>query len=241
MLRVIVIDDEPLARQSLRRALATLPDIALLGEADSAATAAPLIARERPHALFLDIRMPRADGFELLRRLDVLPKVVFVTAHTEHAVRAFEIDAVDYLLKPVRDTRLAQAVARLRTACGLDVAAPADPTYGAHDRLCLRTPGRTLITPLTRLVALQADGDFTRVHVAGEPPLLICQTLGAYEKTLPAPPFARLDRSLMLNLPAIVRTRRLSRDEEHVWCDGVEAPFILGRRASTELARRLAA
>lgn len=237
MLRVMLVDDERLARQTLRRALGQMPEVALVGEADSVAGALEIIPREKPHALLLDVQMPRADGFELLRRLEAPPKVVFVTAHSEHAVRAFDVDAVDFLLKPVRDARLAQAVARLKAACGLD--APPEPAYAASDRICLRTPGRTVIAQLARVAALEAEGDFTRVFVAGEAPLLICQKLGVYEKTLPSPPFVRLDRSLILNLRSIVRTRRLSRNEEHVWCDGIVEPFVLGRKANGELARRL--
>ncbi len=120
MLRVMLIDDERLARQALRGMLAPMPDVEIVAEAADVAGALEMVTREKPHALFLDVQMPRANGFDLLRQLEAPPKVAFVTAYSEHAVRAFDVDAVDYLLKPVRASRLAQAVARLREACGLD-------------------------------------------------------------------------------------------------------------------------
>jgi two-component system LytT family response regulator len=236
----MLIDDERLARQALRGMLAPMADVEIVAEAADVAGALEALPREKPHALFLDVQMPRANGFDLLRGLDAPPKIVFVTAHSEHAVRAFDVDAVDYLLKPVRASRLAQAVARLREACGIAGAAEGQ-TLGARDRVCLRHSGRTVVATLDRLLALEADGDFTRVFVAGEAPMLICQKLGAYERELPSPPFVRVDRSLILNVPAIARTQRESRDEERVWLDGLAEPFVLGRVARQRLHEALGA
>jgi two-component system LytT family response regulator len=240
MLRVMLIDDERLARQALRGMLAPMPDVEIVAEAADVAGALEIVTREKPHALFLDVQMPRANGFELLRQLETPPKVAFVTAYSEHAVRAFDVDAVDYLLKPVRASRLAQAVTRLREACGLGDAAESQP-LAPRDRICLRHSGRTIVATLDRVLALEADGDFTRVFVTGEPPMLICQKLGAYERELPSPPFARVDRSLILNVPAITRTQRESRDEERVWFDGLAEPFVLGRVARQRLHEALGA
>jgi two-component system LytT family response regulator len=237
MLRVMLVDDERLARQALRQSLVRMEDVELVAEADSVAAARAAFARTRPNAVFLDIRMPREDGFDFLRGIELPPKIVFVTAHSEHAVRAFEVDAVDYLLKPVRPGRLADAVSRLREACGFNDAG--DRRYGANDRICLRTPGRTVVAMLDKVAALEADGDFTRFFVAGEPPVMICQKLGAYERTLPSPPFVRVSRSLMLNVNAFVRSQRLSRDEEQVWLAGLAEPVTLGRAAQMRLREAL--
>jgi two-component system LytT family response regulator len=233
MLRVMLVDDERLARQALRQMLAPMEGVELVAEADSATSAREAYERVKPHAVFLDIQMPREDGFAFLRALELPPKVVFVTAYSEHAVRAFEVEAVDYLLKPVRPKRLADAVARLREACGLN--ATGERGYGANDRICLRTPGRTVVATLDKVAALEADGDFTRFFVAGEAPIMICQKLGAYERLLPSPPFVRVSRSLMLNVDAFVRSQRLSRDEEQVWLSGLAEPITLGRAAQQRL------
>lgn len=237
MLRVMLVDDERLARQALRQSLARIDDVEVVAEAESASAAWEAFARARPQAVFLDVQMPREDGFEFLRGIELPPKVVFVTAHSEHAVRAFEVEAVDYLLKPVRPQRLADAVSRLREACGLTAAG--EHRYGARDRICLRTPGRTVVATLDKVAALEADGDFTRFFVAGEPPIMICQKLGAYERSLPAPPFARVSRSLMLNVDAFVRAQRFSRDEEQVWLEGMPQPLTLGRAAQGRLREAL--
>ena len=236
MLRVALVDDEPLARQGLRRMLSAMKDVTVVAEADRVSHATPLLLQEKPDAIFLDIRMPGADGFELLKTLDPVPKVVFVTAHSNHAVRAFDVQAVDYVLKPVRAERLAEAVARLQNLCAFGDAAPA---YGAGDRICLRTPQRTVLAAIQEIAALEADRDFTRFHIAGEAPILICQSIGAYERTLPAPPFLRLSRSLMINTGRIARAEHPSRNETRLWLRGIAAPFRLGRAARTRLNEHL--
>lgn len=236
MLRVALVDDEPLARQGLRRMLSGQKGIEIVAEADRVSTATPLLLKEKPDAIFLDIHMPGADGFELLKTLDPVPKVVFVTAHSNHAVRAFDVEAVDYVLKPVRPERLAAAVARLQSACH---SSDDSPAYAENDRICLRTPQRTVLTSLQDVAALEAEKDFTRFHIAGEAPLLICQSIGAYERTLPAPPFLRLSRSLMVNSARIARTENPSRNETRLWLKGIPTPFRLGRSARARLNEHL--
>ena len=115
-MRALIIDDEPPARRELRRLLAEFPSIEVVGEAGNVEEAEVRIAAVSPSLLFLDIQMPGGSGFDLLTRLDYAPQVVFTTAHDEHAVRAFEVNALDYLLKPIDPERLAAAVSRVRTA-----------------------------------------------------------------------------------------------------------------------------
>jgi two-component system LytT family response regulator len=232
MLRVMLIDDEPLARQGLRAELGRLPDTEVCGEAGTMTQALQAIPALAPDALFLDIRMPRGDGFDLLKRLPSPPPVVFVTAHSEYAVQAFEVQAVDYLLKPVRPARLAEAVARLQSALGRGTETPA---YGEEDRICLRTPERTLVTRAEDIILLQAEGDFTRVTVREEHPLLICQTLGAFERTLPSPPLVRLDRSLMINIERVETIEVSPTRGARVTLRGIEFPVELGRTALRRL------
>lgn len=232
MLRVMLIDDEALARQGLRAELQQLPEVEVCGEAESIEEAVEIIPLVRPQALFLDIRMPHGDGFALLPRLPAPLPVVFVTAHSEYAAQAFDVQAVDYLLKPVRAKRLADAVARLRRALGQN---GDDPAYGEGDRICLRTPERTLVTRADDVLLLQAEGDFTRVSVADEHSLLICQTLGAFEQTLPNPPLVRLDRSLMINLERVETIEVSPTRGARVTLRGLDEPVELGRTALRRL------
>ena len=232
MLRVMLVDDEALARQGLRAGLEDVPGIEVCGEAANMTQALQAIPALAPDALFLDIRMPRGDGFELLKQLPTHPPVVFVTAHSEYAVQAFEIEAVDYLLKPVRAQRLADAVARLRRALGKE---GDDPAYGQTDRICLRTPERTIVTSAADILLLEAEGDFTRVTVDGEQPLLICQTIGIFERTLPGPPLVRLDRSLMINLERVETIEVSPTRGARVTLRGLGHPVELGRAALRRL------
>jgi two-component system LytT family response regulator len=228
----MLIDDEALARQGLRAELQQLPEVEVCGEAESIEEAVEIIPLVRPQALFLDIRMPHGDGFALLPRLPAPLPVVFVTAHSEFAAQAFEVQAVDYLLKPVRPARLAEAVARLQSALGRG---GEEPAYGEEDRICLRTPERTLVTRAEDIVLLQAEGDFTRVTVEQEHPLLICQTLGIFERTLPSPPLVRLDRSLMINIERVETIEVSPTRGARVTLRGLEPPVELGRTALRRL------
>ncbi|MEO8205030.1 MAG: response regulator transcription factor [Chthoniobacterales bacterium] len=229
MLRVMIVDDEPLARQGLRQLLGVHPEVSVVAEAAKVSDAKLLIEREKPEALFLDIRMPGLSGFDLLKSLHEPPKVVFVTAYSQHAVEAFEVNAVDYLLKPVMPERLAAAIRRLRGG---------DDPYSEEDRICLRTPERTVIAKMEGIPLLQAEDDFTRVFVLNEQPLLIGQTLSSFERQLPAPPFLRLDRSHLVNVSAIQKWETLSRDEGRLHLNGLPTPLPLGRAAQARLRQQ---
>lgn len=241
MLRVAVIDDERLARQGIRRLLASHPFLQLVGEADSKEVALALIRQEKPDGVFLDIRMPGCTGFELLQALDSPPKVVMITAHAEHATKAFDIEAVDYLLKPVKPARFAQAVHRLKTACAHQPGVRRNPVLSHEEHIQLRTPQRILTTPLRDLLLLQAEGDFTRIFLKNSPSLLICSPLGQYEKLLPNPPFFRLDRSIILNLQAPLNLNRKSRDEACIILEGMNHEIPIGRTAQQRLLERFEA
>ena len=235
MLRVAVIDDERLARQGIRHLLSAHPRLQIVGEADSKESALALIRQEKPDGIFLDVHMPGGTGFDVLQALDASPKVVIVTAHAEHAIEAFDIEAVDYLLKPVKPPRFAQAVQRLQAACAPALPSNPEPTFSPEDHICLRTPQRTITVPVRDLLVLQAEGDFTRIYLKNSPPLMICMPLGQYEKLLPSPPFARLDRSLILNLQAPLQLHRKSRDDASLILNNLNQEVPLGRTAQQRL------
>ena len=233
MLRVMLVDDEPLARRGLRDLLSAFSEVEVAGEADCVEEALTTIERVRPDGIFLDIRMPEADGFDLLASLDDALPVVFVTAHSEYAARAFDVQAVDYLLKPVRPQRLEQAILRLQTA--IDGSDRDLNPYGMSDRICLRSPEKTLVAPLGDVVALQADKDFTKVTVADALPVMICQPIGVYERNLPNPPFLRVDRSTILNLVRIHSLEISPSRGVRVFMNGSENAIPLGRAALRRL------
>jgi two-component system LytT family response regulator len=184
--------------------------------------------------IFLDIELGGGDGFDLLAALDRPPVVVFVTAYAEHAVEAFAVNAVDYLLKPVAAERLAESLTRVER----ELARGAEPTSSGRGVIALRTPKRTLLAQTDEIVAVRADGDFTHVFVADQPALMIWRTLAHFEGLLPSPPFLRLGRSLIVNRDRLRRVETQSRESARIMLQGMEEALTLGRAASARLRER---
>lgn len=236
MTRAVVIDDERLARKYLKQLLAEHPSIEIAGEAENVSDGARLCELAKPDLVFLDVQMPGADGFELLARLNPVPKVIFVTAYSEYAVRAFDVQAVDYLLKPVAPERMTQALQRAGALPGEAEALSLD------DSVCLRDGTRVVVTPLRDIVAIEAQADYTLVRFASHGPLLVHRRMREWETLLPERAFARLDRSLFVNLTFVTRLEATSRDEGVLYLSGNKDPIPLGRvaigRARTLLSAR---
>lgn len=231
MLRVLIADDEPLAVRALRRLLAPHADIEIVGEADSVASAMERIGRLRPDLILLDIELNGGDGFDLLAAMDAPPRVIFVTAYAEYAVEAFAVEAVDYLLKPVAPARLDAALDRVRR---LSTVAPKVEAV-----VELRSPGRVVRCVPADILAVQAEGDFSRVHVADQPPLMILRNVGQFETDLPSPPFLRLGRSIIVNCDRIRSIDTRSRDKVCLTLQGMAEAIWLGRAAAVRLKQAL--
>ena len=214
--RTLIIDDEPPARKHLRRLLAEHPQIEVVGEASGIVEAIEMCEKYQPGLLFLDVQMPRATGFDLLPKLTPVPKIVFVTAHEEFALRAFEVNAVDYLMKPVFADRLALALKRILSGSGLDPAA--DDPLEAGDAVFLQS-GRTLrMVPLRQIVCIVAEGNYSTVVLSDG-------------KRLPSSLFVRLDRSILVNLTHLLEVKIIDRDAGHLHLTGRKEPLMLGRTA----------
>lgn len=232
MLRVLIVDDEHLARQAMRRLLAAHPEVEIVGEADGVAAALQAIERTEPQLVFLDIELGGGDGFDLLASLERPPIVVFVTAYAEYAVEAFAVNAVDYLLKPVEPERLAESLTRAeRQLASADL-----PGKGV---IALKTPKRTVLAQPAEIVALRADGDFTHVFVADQPALMMWRTLAHFEELLPSPPFLRLGRSLIVNRDRLRRVETPSRESARIMLQGMAEALVLGRAAAARLREAL--
>lgn len=232
MPRVVLVDDEPLARRGMRRLLGRHPTVEIVGEADTLAAAITLIERERPEVVFLDLELPDAHGFDLLTRLPSPLKVVIVTAHAEHALQAFDVAAVDYLLKPVSAARLAETVSRLD---GARSPAPPEAAGEGGPLLRLRTSSRVVVTPAKRVITASAEGDFTRLLIERLASLLVLQPLKQIERSLPSPPFLRLSRSLIVNSRHLSEIRYESRDRSVIALGAATQPLRLGRAATARL------
>jgi len=199
-IRTLIVDDEPIARRTLRLLLAGDPDIELIGECDGVEAVA-LIENSHPDLLFLDVQMPELDGFQLLERvgIETVPSVVFVTAYGQHALRAFEVDAVDYLLKPFDDERFATTLRRVKSSLAQSAARA---TQCHLRRLVIRTAGRVLLVKVQDVDWIEAADYYARVHV-GTKGYLIRQTMAELERSLDPAMFFRLHRSSIVNLDKI--------------------------------------
>ena len=216
-MKALLIDDERLARNELRRLLAVHADIAIVGEAVDVADALEKVAALRPDLLFLDVQMPGADGFSLLEQLEPpLPLVIFTTAYDEFAVKAFEFNALDYLLKPVDPNRLVAALEKLRHR-GSDSPFGGEG-HGAATRLTLedkvfvREGDRCWFVPVKNIRLLESEGNYTRLHFDDQKPQLF-RSLTAMEERLDSRHFFRANRKQVINL---------------AWVEGIEPWFSGG-------------
>ncbi len=215
-MKALLIDDERLARNELRRLLAAHADIEIIGEAVDVEDAVQKIEALKPGLVFLDVQMPGADGFSLLERLEPpLPAVIFTTAYDEFAVKAFEFNALDYLLKPVDPNRLVAALERLRAR---DTAPAADGTPAGAARLALedkvfvREGDRCWFVPVKNIRLLESEGNYTRLHFDDNKPQLF-RSLTAMEERLDPRNFFRANRKQVINL---------------TWVEGIEPWFSGG-------------
>ena len=209
-LRTVLVDDERLARVGMRRLLADHPGVAVVGEADGADAARDLLAGLREAGtpadlLLLDVQMPGESGFELLASLDpVPPAVVFVTAYDEHALRAFEVAALDYLVKPVAPARLAAALARVEGARPTAPPRADDAPLGPDDRVFVKDDDRLHFVRLGDVQAFESEGNYVRLHLPDARPLAL-RSLAALDERLDGRSFFRANRTHIVNLGAVVR------------------------------------
>jgi DNA-binding LytR/AlgR family response regulator len=207
-MKAVIADDEPVARQVLREHLEECRGVTIAGEAATGDEAIELLERLHPDVIFLDLQMPGLDGFAVARSLrgSRLPLVIFVTAYDTRAVDAFEMGAVDYLLKPVRRERLQAALDKARTR--LSAIAPAPPLPGPR-RVVGRLGSDYLMLNTAEVIAFQADGELVYILTAAGR-FLAGHSLKALEEKLPSPPFRRIHRKTIINTDHIRRISPLS-------------------------------
>jgi two-component system LytT family response regulator len=193
-MKAVIVDDERIARRELRRLLGAHPEIEIIGEAGNGDEALDLIDKQEPDIVFLDIEMPGMSGFDLLDHLRDVPDVIFTTAYDQHALKAFEVNALDYLMKPIAPSRLAAALEKVR---------------GRHtrfrDQMFLREGERCWIVRVGNIEVLESEGNYTRVFFAKERPL-IPGSLAAFEERLDPAAFFRASRRHIINLNSILST-----------------------------------
>lgn len=217
MIRTILIDDEPLARDVLKHYLSSFPDVTIIAECSDGFEGIKAIAQHQPDLIFLDIQMPKISGFEMLELIDKHPAVIFTTAFDEYAIKAFEVNAVDYLLKPIEQSRFEQAMQKLparlnqaeeSTRAVLDAAA-LNPSQ--NNRVVVKKNGVIKIIALSDIHYLEADDDYVKLSTA-EGIFHKNKTMSFFEQTLPADQFIRIHRSYLINLAQVTKIELKEKD-----------------------------
>ena len=200
-MKALVIDDERLARKELISLLSEYPKIEIVGEAVNADDAEEKIAALNPELLFLDIQMPGRDGFELLESLDVVPKVIFTTAYDEYALKAFEVNALDYLLKPIRKERLEECIQKALIEENIEKAQSESNKYKLklNDRVFVKDGDKCWFVKLSDVRFFESDGNYIKVYFDNFKPM-IHKSLNALDKKLDDRSFFRASRKHIVNL-----------------------------------------
>ncbi|MFN5458524.1 MAG: LytR/AlgR family response regulator transcription factor [Bacteroidota bacterium] len=230
-MKALLIDDERLARQELRSLLAEHKQIEIIGEAENAKEAKTKIDELKPDVIFLDIQMPGKNGLELIEEISVLPEVIFVTAYDEYAIRAFEVNALDYLLKPVLPARLSECIKKLEAKEEKEFARKESlTTFEDDDHFFFKDGDRCLFFNLANIRLFESEGNYVRVCFDNNRPLIL-RSLNNLEQRLNPKTFFRASRKHIINLK---------------WIEGIETWFNGGLMAKIkggeqiEISRRQA-
>jgi two-component system LytT family response regulator len=231
--KALVVDDEPLARRELRRLLAAFPSVQVVGEAGNIDEARERIEALAPDVVFLDIQMPGGTGFDLLTQLDRVPRIVFTTAYDQYAVKAFDVNALDYLLKPIEPERLAMAIAKIQTSAQRQASATdASPL----EQMFIKDGPRCWFVPLREVSLFTSEGNYVRLHWGKERPLL-GRSLTSLEQKLDAKRFFRANRAQIVNLAFIQTVEAGEGGRLHLQLrDGPE--IEVSRRQASEFKQR---
>ena len=231
-LRVIMVDDEEPARRLLSEYLEDMPGVSIVAECGNGFEAVKAVAEHQPDLMLLDIQMPKLDGFEVVELLEQELPIIFITAHDEHALRAFEVHAVDYLLKPFSAGRLEEALERARERIGRgdaspsldDLVASARPEGADLDRILVRDGSDVRVIPVEQVDYIEARDDAVTIHV-GSAAHLKAQRLSMLEERLDQKRFIRVHRSFILNIDRLRSIELYAKDSRiAILEDGTKVP-----------------
>jgi two-component system LytT family response regulator len=231
LLRIVIVDDEPLARAVLREYAAADASLEIVADCANGFEAVKAVAELKPDLVLLDVQMPKLDGFEVLELLGRDQPVVFITAYDQYALRAFEVHAVDYLLKPFSADRFQAAIARARERARARAALPiaaivrdARPRTGRAERVLIRDGANVHVLPVDRIDYIEAQDDYVAFRSEGKQ-YLKDQTLSAVEATLDPARFVRIHRSFVLNIDRIAKVELYAKDSRMaILRDGTRLP-----------------
>jgi two-component system LytT family response regulator len=238
-LKALIVDDERLARKELRSLLTDFPEMEIVGEADSVNQALGLIESGQPQVVFLDIQLGGETGFDLLEKVVSADfKTIFVTAFDAYAIRAFEVNALDYLLKPVNPERLKRAIEKLLDADQSNRAQIAGRPLEYDDRLFLSLGGRSIFLKINSISHVSAAGDYSEVFTTDRQKYLVEKSLREWEERLPEKHFARIHRTAIVNLEFVERVENWFNRSYQIYLQDSRQPMTVSRRYAAKLKEK---
>jgi two-component system LytT family response regulator len=234
--RALIVDDERLARRELAYLLEAHPEIEVAGEAASLEQAVEAVNQLKPDVIFLDIQMPGASGFDLFDRVNLNAHVIFVTAHDEFALRAFEVNALDYLMKPLNPRRLTQAIERYLGRTRAD--SPPMKSLNLGDSIFLSIDQAPRFVKLESLVCILAEGDYSRLIGVAGPIGMVLKPMKEWEQLLPERHFCRIQRSAIINCEQVVRFEACLNGAYLVHMKHLDRPLVMSRRFARRFRER---
>lgn len=226
--KAIIIDDERLARATLSDMLADYPSIEIIGEAESVADSIIQVASLNPDVIFLDIQLTDGTGFDLLNKINYSGKVIFVTAYDEYAIRAFEVNAIHYLLKPISHQHLREAIERLEEKETEKIQIPII-NYKYTDRLLVTCGAYLNFIKISFIATITAAGDYSLIRTGDGKEFIDTKTMSEWEDRLPENHFLRVNRSSIINFDAIEKTEQRSVNLVLITVKGIPKPFRISR------------
>lgn len=236
-LKSIIVDDEWLVREELKTLLADYPEIELVGEAANVPQAVDLVKASTPDVIFLDIQMPGATGFDLLEHTDITSKIIFITAYDQYALKAFEVNALDYLLKPIQKDRLAKTIERLLSDETSISRAGQKLRY--DDVVYVLVNGSLKFIKLSLLRCIIAEGNYSFIYYKDRNKDLVAKTLQDWEDLLPDDYFVRIHRSTIVNFEYVEQVKKCRNYTHLVYVRGIEKPFVMSRRYAARLRKTM--
>ncbi len=236
--RTLIVDDEKYARIDLKDMLSVFPNIEIVGEAKNIKTAVESIEQLKPDLIFLDIQFPGETGFELFEKKNISAKVIFVTAYDEYAIRAFDVNACDYLLKPVNPERLALAVKRLQE--NREQSIPNNISLTKNDSIYIQINYNYYFIRLDTIIKITSADHFTEILTTKGLKGLTNKNLRDWEESLPKESFIQVHRSTIINMNFVEKVERGANYSYRLYLKNIEAPISISRRFASQIKSRMA-
>lgn len=233
-INTIIVDDEELARYELHYMLKSYPEINVVGEADTVDSTIQLIKEKKPDLIFLDIQLGNETGFELFNKLDIKACVVFVTAYDEYAIRAFDVNALDYLLKPVNSKRLKETIKRY---CESNFNNKNIGSFDYNDRIFIKTNHTLKFVELSSMLCICANGDYSIIHKIDGQDIITLKTLKSWASILPESHFVRIHRSIIINKTYIENIDHQLNNSYQIRLKNFSNPLPISKRYAVQLKK----